>query len=199
MQVLALDEQQRQAVDESDDVRPPPVEVAFHPQLAHTEKIVIFRCIEIEHPQPLPHPFAPLVAEGDLHAVAQLGVLLPVGGDQGLRGDGGGDLPHGIVVGRIRQAGIQGHQLLAQRAGQHHLAVGRPPQQAVRPEVLVVIGIHRLPAKLSLQILGSCLLDEGVFVIWHSHAVQRISSSFEINAGISSRIMLQIVSSSIPR
>ncbi len=85
--VLALDEQQRQAVDEADDVRPPPVQIATHPQLAHAEKIIVLRRIEIKHPQPLPHPLALVVAEGDLHAVAHLRVLLAVGRDQGLRCD----------------------------------------------------------------------------------------------------------------
>ena len=119
--------------------------------------------VEIEHPQPLPHPLALVVAKGDLHTVAHQCVLFAVGGGHGLRGDGGGDLAHGIVVGRIRQARIQLHQFLAQRACQHHLAVRGTAQQAVRSEVLVVVGVHRLPAELLLQVLGSGLLDEGVF------------------------------------
>ncbi len=129
----------KSSTDETDDVRPPPVEVASHPQLAHAEKIVIARLVEIEHPQPLPHPLALVVAEGDLHPVAHLGVFFAVGHGQGLRGGSGGDLPHGIIVGRIRQTRIQHHQLLAQRACQHHLTVGSAAQQTVRSEVLIVL------------------------------------------------------------
>ena len=41
--VLQLHEQQRQAVDEADDVRAAAVEVAPHPQLAHAEEMVVLR------------------------------------------------------------------------------------------------------------------------------------------------------------
>ena len=44
----------RQTVDETGDVRPSPVEIVLHPQLAHAKKFVVFRRIEIEVPQPLP-------------------------------------------------------------------------------------------------------------------------------------------------
>ena len=46
--VLALDEEQRQTVDEADAVRPPAIEVTFDPQLAHAEKVGILRCLEVE-------------------------------------------------------------------------------------------------------------------------------------------------------
>ena len=78
----------------------------------------------------------------------------------------GGDLPHGIVIGRMRASpGFNVLQLLPQSAGQHHLAIRVPPKQAVRPEILVVVSVHRLPAELLLQVLGSGLLDKGVFGI----------------------------------
>ena len=70
MDVLAFDEEQRQAVDEADEVRPAAVEVAADPQLAHAEEVVVLRCLEVQDPEPFPHPFAPVVAEGDRHAVA---------------------------------------------------------------------------------------------------------------------------------
>ena len=80
--VLQLHEQQRQAVDKADDVRPAAVQIAAHPQLAHAEELIVFRAIEIEHPQPLAHPLAPCVAEGDLHPVPDQPVLVAVGGGQ---------------------------------------------------------------------------------------------------------------------
>ncbi len=126
--VLALDEQQRQAVDEADDVRPFVVDVAAHPQLAHAEKVIVLRIAIVNHPQPFAHPLVLGVAEGDLHAVADQVVLFAVGGNDGLRGDGGGDLPDGIVVGRIRQAGIQFDELLAQRC------VSAPPRGPKRAQ-----------------------------------------------------------------
>ena len=80
MDVLALDEQQRQPV-ETDDVRPAAVEIAAHPRLAHAEEVVVIWVVEVEHAQaPLGRP-AFLVTVGDLDAVAQQAVLLAVGGD----------------------------------------------------------------------------------------------------------------------
>ena len=48
--VLALDEEQRQAVDEADDVGPAAVEVPFDPQLAHAQEVIVLRCLEVEDP-----------------------------------------------------------------------------------------------------------------------------------------------------
>jgi len=42
-------------------------------------------------------------------------------------------------------------------------AAGGAAQQAAGVEVLVVVGVDRLPAELLLQVVGSGLLDEGVF------------------------------------
>ena len=53
--VLALDEEQGQAVDEADDVRPAAVEIALHPHLAHTEKVVVLRGLEVEDPEAVLH------------------------------------------------------------------------------------------------------------------------------------------------
>ena len=104
--VLALDEQQGQAIDEAHDVGPPTVEVAAHPQLAHAEEVVVLRFLEVKDLQPLPHPLALVVVEGDQHTVAQQVVLLAVGGDEGLRSGGGGNLLHGVVISGVRQARI---------------------------------------------------------------------------------------------
>ena len=107
MEVLALDEEQRQAVDEADEVRPAAVEVAAYPQLAHAEEVVVLRRLEVQDAEPFPHPLAPVVTEGDGHAVAYQRVLLPVGGDDGLRGEGGGELPHRLVMGGLGQSRIE--------------------------------------------------------------------------------------------
>ena len=121
--VLALDEEQRQPVDEADEVRPAAVEIAAHPQLAYAEEVVVIWVVEVEHAQaPLGRP-AFLVTVGDLDAVAQQAVLLAVGGDVGLGRGGRGDAPRGVVVGVRWEARVQGRQPLAERAGQHYFAV----------------------------------------------------------------------------
>jgi hypothetical protein len=119
--------------------------------------------VEVDHPQPVPHPLALGVAEGHRHPVADQIVLVAVRGDDALGGDGGRELAQGVVVGRIRQARVQRREPLPQHPGQHHLALRAAPEQAIGAEVLVVEGVHRLPAELLLQVLGGGLLDQGVF------------------------------------
>ena len=100
--VLQLHEQQRQAVDEPDDIRPAAVQIAPHPQLPHAEEMVVLGNIEVEDPQSLAHPLAFGVAKGDPHPVLDQFVLLTVGGGHGLRGGNRDDLTDGIVIGRGR-------------------------------------------------------------------------------------------------
>ena len=105
--VFAFDEEERQAVDEADDVCPPAVEVAFYPQFAHAEEVVVFRCFKIEDLEAFPHLLAFGIAECDRYAVADEVVLFAVGGDDALRCSRGCDLPDRVVVGVFGQAGVQ--------------------------------------------------------------------------------------------
>ena len=161
--VLALDEQQRKAVDEADDVRPPPVEAAAYPELPHAEKVVVRGVIEVEDPESLVHQLALGVTERHPNACAHQRGLLPVGGGDALRGGGLDDLPYGVVVGGIGETRIQGHELHAHQARQYDFAVGSAAEQAVRPEVLVVVRVDRFPAEPLFHVLGGGLLDERVF------------------------------------
>ena len=60
------------------------------------------------------------------------------------------------------QARIERHQPLPQRALQHDVPVRRAAEQAVGPEILVVVGVDRRPAELLLQVVRRGLLNEGV-------------------------------------
>ena len=99
--IFAFNEQKRQAVDKSHDVRPPAIEIASHPQLAYTEKVVVDRLGEVEHPQPLSYPLALVVAKGNLYTVTDQVVLFAIGSRDGLRGNRSSDLPHSVVIGLI--------------------------------------------------------------------------------------------------
>ena len=48
-------------------------------------------------------------------------------------------------------------------------AAGGAAQQAAGVEVLVVVGVDRLPAELLLHVFGGGLLNEGVFGAGYSH------------------------------
>ena len=138
------------------------VEVALHPELSHAEEVVVGRLVEVEEPQPLAHQLVPVVSKGHQHAVTHQCVLLPVGCDQGLRSSGGCDLPQCVLVGCVRQAWVELLQLPAQGACQDHLAVRGAAQKTVGAEVLIVVGVDRLPAEL-LKVIGGGLLNEGGF------------------------------------
>ena len=158
--VLALDEEQRQPVDEADQIGPPAVEVTADRQFADREEVVVLRGLEVENPETAFRRFPACVGEGHRDAVAEEVVLLAVGGDDGLRGVGGDELAHGIVVGGPRESGVQRRERRPERAGQHHLAVRVAAEQAVGSEVLPVVGVHRLPAEAFLQAFGRRLLNE---------------------------------------
>ena len=155
----------RRSVDEADEVRPAPVEIAARPHLADAEEVVVVGVVEVDHAQAPPGRSALVVAVGDLDAVTQQVVLLPVGGYDGLRRHRRGEPAHRVVVRLVRQAGVQRRQPLTQRAGQHDVAFRCPAQEAARSEVLVVARVHRFPAELLFQIVGGGLLDEGVLGI----------------------------------
>ena len=146
--VLQLHEQQRDAVDEADDVRPAAVEIAPYPQLAHAEEVVVGRLVEIEDPQPALDQLALFVAERNLHAVLEQGVFLAVGGDQTLGGAVLNNLTDRVVVGVLGQAGVELHELELEIAGEHHFPVRGPAERALGTEGLLVVGVDRLPAEL---------------------------------------------------
>jgi hypothetical protein len=49
--VLELHEEKRQAVDETNYVRPFATQVALDPKLAHAQKVIGLRILEVEDPQ----------------------------------------------------------------------------------------------------------------------------------------------------
>ena len=50
-------------------------------------------------------------------------------------------------------------------AREHYFAVRGATEQAIRPEVLAVVGINGFPVELLFEILGCGLLNECVFGI----------------------------------
>jgi hypothetical protein len=100
--------------------------------------------------------------ERDLHAVADEIVLLAVRRYHRLHRRCHDDLPHGVVIGLARQPRVQLDQFAPEIARQDDLAVRCTAEQAIRPEVLVVVGVHRVPPEVLLQVLSGGLLNEGV-------------------------------------
>ena len=121
--VFAFDEEEGQAVDEADDVRSPSVEIAFYPQFAYAEEVVVFGCVKVEDSEAFPLPLTIGVVECDGYAVADEIVLFAVGGDDALRSGGRCDLPDRVVVGVFGKAGIQSSQGGEQIAREYHFSI----------------------------------------------------------------------------
>lgn len=127
--------------------------------------MVVFRVIEIDDKEALTNPLTLFIAESDLHALLYQFIILAVCGNQRLNGGNGDDLTDGFLISHGRKTGVQLLDSRPQGAGQHDLTIRCLTQQTVRPEIFVVVGVHRLPAKLLLQVPGGDLLDQGVFGI----------------------------------
>ena len=71
MRRLQLDEDERDAVDEAEEVGPPLVQVALDPELGDEEEVVVARVVPVDDGQPLGLLAAVRLANGDRDAVAQ--------------------------------------------------------------------------------------------------------------------------------
>ena len=82
---FALDEQQRHAVDEADNIRAPAIERTFDPQLPNAEEVIVVGIVEVEDAERARFHAAFRRTEADLHAAAQQIILLAIGLKRRLR------------------------------------------------------------------------------------------------------------------
>ena len=75
---LQLDEDERDAVDEAEEVGPALVQVALDPELRDEEEVVVGRVLPVDDGEPLGLPAAVRLANGDRDAVAEQLMHLPV-------------------------------------------------------------------------------------------------------------------------
>ena len=120
---------------------------------------------EVDHLRARVPGLAARVAPLDRHAAADEAVELPVVLDQRAGEVDARELLDRLLARRFRQVRIQARQRRAQVAHQHHVALGRPAQRALRPEGLGVVGVDALPAEPVAQVVGEGLLDQPVFAV----------------------------------
>ena len=67
-------------------------------------------------------------------------------------------------------------------AREHYFAIRGATEQAIRPEVLAVVGINGFPAELLFEVLGCGLLNEGVFGVggWVHFATLAVTLAFTL-------------------
>ena len=78
---LQLDEQERQAIDEADEVGPLGIKLAREPDLAREEEVVGSGIVPVDDADGLGDPRSVRRAHFDLHAVAQEFVDFGIGAD----------------------------------------------------------------------------------------------------------------------
>ena len=149
---LEFAKQERQAVDEADQVGAAGVQVAGDPQLLRHQKIVVRRVLPVHDADDLQALAARVVLEGDLDAVLEQRVDLTVGLDGRQRAAAAGELLGGQRQRFGRQVGVEPRQRRPQAREEHHLPAVLAAQVGAAECGLcgvedLVVGIHRLPAQ----------------------------------------------------
>ena len=78
MALLQFDEDERQAIDEADQIASPLVDASRDPKLRGQEEVVVLRLVPVDHPQRFVGLVAFIVLEADPHAVLEQLVDFPV-------------------------------------------------------------------------------------------------------------------------
>jgi hypothetical protein len=149
--LFQLDEHQRQAVDEAQQVAAAAVHVAGHPHLRGQEELVVGRRGPVDHAQGLGAVPAVLVEHLHFHAIFQQPVEVAVGVDGDLLGAVLRELLDCLRVGVGRQARVQRDQRRAQAAGQDDLRLALAPLAAQLAESLCV-QVLEAPAQRGQQV-----------------------------------------------
>ena len=119
---LQFDEQQRQAVDEADEVGALGVELAREPDLAGEEEVVCFRVVPVDDADDFRLAFAVWPADLDLGAVAQEVMDLGIGPDGVDRAALAGQHQIGVFERSVWQGRIERLQRAPQPTGQDGVA-----------------------------------------------------------------------------
>ena len=176
---LQLDEDQRQAVDEANEIGAAVVvgrADAGELQLAYREEAVRARCVvEVDYSGAggLPVSLGVSVFHGHAgaeHAIEiavvlqhaiEIAVVLHHRAADVVRGE----VPYYVVNGRGRQVGVEPLHRPAQVPGQHRFPGVGATEGAVRPEGLLVPGVDAVPAEHPFKMLGERRLHQPVFAV----------------------------------
>ena len=184
--LLQLDEHQRQAVDEAQQIAAAAVHVASHPHLRGQEELIVGRRGPVDHPQGLDAVPAVGVGHLDLHAVLQQPVKVAVGVDGDLLGAVLRELLDGLRVGVGRQIGVERHQRRAQAAGQDDLGLALAPLAALRAEGFrVEVGVG--PAQGFQQADGR-LLDQHPLAVAGANLAEVVARGHQRRAQLAKRV-----------
>ena len=166
---LQFDEDQRQPVDETDQIGPAVVvgrADAGQLEFAYGEEAVRSRrVVEVDHPGSRFLAVAPGVTVLHTYAVAELAVEIPVVLHRGTVDVKDGQLPQSVIDGGVREPTIQPYQCCAQVAPEQGFSWVGSAQQTFRPEGLPVPGINALPAESTFKVIREGGLHQQIFAV----------------------------------
>ena len=165
---LQLNEDQRQAVDEANQVRPPVVvrhANALDLQLAHGEEAIVSGVAKVDHLCVSVPGLAAGVAPVHGNPAADEGVELAVVLNERPSEVDPGQLLDGLLPRLGWNVPVQPCERRPQVAHQHGLPVGGASQRSRRPERLRVVCINAVPTEHLFEMFGKRLLDQAVFAV----------------------------------
>ena len=152
MNIFQFHKQQRNAVDESNNVRSPAIQITLHLQFPDAEEMVVLRLIEIKDIQALFPGLSIRVAVKNLHAVPKEIIFLLIGGEGALAGAGFPELPDGVIIRLFGEIGIECLQLPAEIAYKDSFPVRPSAQRSIGAKSLLAPGMDGFPAQIILQV-----------------------------------------------
>ena len=175
---LQLDEDQRQPVDETDQIGAAVVVGGADPgqlELAHGEEAVRAQgIVEVDHPGAGGLPASPGVSVLHGYAGAEQPVEVAVVLHHRAADVVGRQRPYGVVDGRGGKLRVQSCQRRPQVAGQHRFLGIGTTEGAAPPEGLLVPGVDAIPAQHLSEMLGEGRLHQPIFAVdgRHRHGVR---------------------------
>lgn len=167
--LFQLHEEQGDTVNKAHDVRAPTVQVAVDFQLPRRQKVVLLRVLEVKHCRHSRLRPAAGLFRRHWDAIPDEKILLLVGLHEGGGGQPTLQLLLGLVHLCVVDPRVQPFQRRPKIPRKEDLMVVPPPEGAVLPQDLLVIGKRYLPPQLIPQKIAGALLDENVFGVVVGH------------------------------
>ena len=169
IRVFEFNEQQRNAVDKTDDVRPSAIQIAVDFHLLDRQKAIVLRILEVDDGGAFFLRAAVRMAIRHVDAVANHGIFLFIDLQKRRSGKPLAKRRDGFVDLRRRDPWIEFLERRADVTRQQDFLVILPPERAVFAQNLLIISIDDLPAQFVVKQRSCAFLNQDVFGIVVAH------------------------------
>ena len=169
--LLQFDEQQRDTVDKTDNIRTATVQITVDLQLLNGEEVVVSGVFEVDDGGVLAFRFASGFLHGDGDTVTNEEIFFLV--DLQQRRCGQAVLQGALSLVHLGRGDprIQAQQSLPKIPGQQDILIAFTAKRAVFAQLLSIVGKSYIPAKLVMEQMTSTFLHKYVFGIVIAHIV----------------------------